>query len=61
MISRVQARPFVTFLTALLLFHATDFSCSAGTDLLAPRGGFQASGTVGDIVDVERVQLVRAP
>ncbi len=46
MVSRVQARPFATLLTALLLFHATDFSCSAGTGAFAPSAGIRVSGTV---------------
>lgn len=46
MVNGVQSRPFATLFVALLLFHATDFSCSAGTDALAPSTGIRVSGTV---------------
>jgi len=46
MVSHVQARPFATLFAALLLFHATDFSCSAGTGAFAPSEGIRVSGTV---------------
>jgi hypothetical protein len=46
MVNRVQARPFATLFTALLLFHSTDFTCSAGTDAFAPGAGIRVSGTV---------------
>ena len=46
MVSHIQARPFATLFTGLLLVHATDFSCSAGTDAFAPSAGIRVSGTV---------------
>jgi len=46
MVNCVQARPFATLFTAFLLAHATDFSCSAGTDAFAPSTGIRVSGTV---------------
>jgi len=46
MVSWVRAQPFATLFTALLLFHSTDFSCSAGTDAFAPSVGIRVTGTV---------------
>ena len=46
MVNCVQARPFATLFTAFLLAHATDFSCSAGTDAFAPSTGIRVSWTV---------------
>jgi hypothetical protein len=46
MVSRFPAPAFATLFAALLLFHATDFSCSAGTDALAPSTGIRVTGTV---------------
>lgn len=46
MVSPVQARPVATLFAALLFFHTTDFSCSAGTDAFAPSVEIRVSGTV---------------
>jgi len=65
MVSRVQAGPFATLFAALLLFHATDFSCSAGTAqvvlVVRLRTDLVSVCVVGDIIDVERVESVHAP
>ena len=46
MVNRAQARPFATLFAALLLFHASDFDCSAGTGPFTLFDGIQVSGTV---------------
>ena len=46
MVSPVQARPVATLFAALVFFHTTEFSCSAGTDAFAPGVEIRVSGTV---------------